>query len=153
MKRLVKRNFLVMSFSIFLAGLGTAAQAHSDAAVMGIPKTFTGYAFITCSNDESGTIPTDYLEASVKDLSSPTTGLLVNLQIHNEDSTRAISITDPISGDAEPSDAIRLYGGNGVYHILVNKTGEGERAFEIEYHCKNNNGTHTVTEIGVRQFE
>ena len=37
----------------------------------------------------------------------------------------AASITDPIGGDAVPSPAMRVRGGNGMYQVLTNKTGAG----------------------------
>ena len=117
----------------------------------GSVASFTGYAWVTCSSDESGTIPTDYLEASIKDTSAPVENLLVNLQLIKGD--RAISISDPIAGDANPSPLVILQGGNGVYLMLVNKTGAGARSFEVDYHCKASNGVHTGTDIKVNQFQ
>ncbi|UJP06394.1 MAG: hypothetical protein LZF61_05350 [Nitrosomonas sp.] len=115
----------------------------------GISKTFTGFAFVTCSSE--GGEPTDHILARIKDVSPPVDGLLVNLQLFK--GSKAVSITDNVSGDAAYSDYIALQGGDGVYYMMVNKTAAGERTFEIEYHCESAKGGHTATDIGVLQFQ
>ncbi|SFE54338.1 hypothetical protein [Nitrosomonas sp. Nm166] len=148
------QRFLQVIFIMITTSYAGLSSAHSAGAVMdpnGTVASFTGYALITCTSDESGTIPTDYLEASIKDTSAPVENLLTNLQLIKGD--RAISISDPIAGDANPSPIVILQGGNGVYLILVNKTGAGVRSFEVDYHCKAANGVHTGTDIRVNQFQ
>lgn len=138
--------------AIALFGLIQSSHAHDAAATMdsvGNSATFTGYGFVTCFDDGNGSA--DKLVASVKDLSPPVPGLLVNLQILK--GNRATNVTDPVSGDGIGSPSISVKGGNGVYFIMVNKTAAGARNFSIEYHCMTANDVHTGTDIGVYQFE
>ncbi|WP_297324893.1 hypothetical protein [Nitrosomonas sp.] len=144
---------------LFVAAIGytCASSAHDAGATMdpnGTVAGFTGFALVTCTN--SGSIPTSFLEASITDTSLPQDNLLVNLQIIHigNNFNHAISTTDPISGDAEPSPSVRVAGGNGNYLLLVNKTAAGARSFTVSYHCKAADGvTHTDTDILVYQFE
>lgn len=144
-------------FFVSALGYACASSAHDAGATMdpnGTVAGFTGFALVTCTN--SGSIPTGFLEASITDTSPPQDNLLVNLQlIHvGGNINRAISTTDLISGDAEPSPPVKVEGGNGTYLLLVNKTAAGARSFIVSYHCKAADGvTHTDTDILVYQFE
>jgi hypothetical protein len=109
----------------------------------------TDMADVICGDDGHG--PTAYLLAQVRDDSPPAPGLLVNLQVIK--GNQAANTTDQVSGDAQYSDPIVLQGGDGVYRILVNKTGPGPRAFSLIWHCVTANGDHTGTEIQVRQVQ
>ncbi|GAB4270721.1 MAG: hypothetical protein Kow0065_20520 [Methylomicrobium sp.] len=143
---------LPITLSLLLAAYTHTAHSHSAGAVLdpaGNNPSFTALAEITCFNDGNG--DPDHLFADVQDLSSPFPDLLVNVQLYK--GNQAINITDPYSGDGAPSPAIKLQGGAGVYRILVNKTGLGPRAFEVTWHCETADGTHTGTDIVVRQFE
>lgn len=138
----------------FVAFLGYAgvSSAHDAGATMdphGNVASFTGYALVTCFNDDNG--DADYLVASIKDTSPPQDNLLVNLQIIK--GNHAISTTDPVSGDGNSSPAVSVHGGNGVYFLLVNKTAAGARSFLVSYHCVTASGVHTGTGIAVNQFE
>ncbi len=139
---------------LFMAMLGftSIGKAHDAGATMdpsGNVAAFTGYALVTCFDDGNG--PADHLTASVKDFSAPQENLLVNLQIIK--GNRAISTTDPVSGDANFSPEVKVHGGNGVYLLLVNKTKAGLRSFAVSYHCMTANNLHTGTDITVQQFE
>lgn len=144
-------------FFVTALGYACATSAHEAGATMdpsGTVAGFTGFALVTCTND--GNVPTGFLEASITDTSSPQDNLLVNLQIIHVGGNvnRAISTTDPVSGDAEPSPSVRVEAGNGTYLLLVNKTAAGERSFIVTYHCKAADGiTHTNTDILVYQFD
>jgi hypothetical protein len=144
---------------VFTAALGYAcvSNAHDAGATMdpnGNVAGFTGFALVSCTS--AGNVPTAFLEASIKDTSPPQANLLVNLQIIHvgNNFNRAISTTDPVSGDADFSPAVSMHGGNGTYLLLVNKTAAGARSFIVSYHCKAADGiTHTETDIFVHQFE
>ncbi len=128
------------------------ALAHSTRATMdasGTSATFTGLARVTCFDDGGG--PAALLMARVRDNSPPVTGLLVNLQVVK--GAAALSISDPVSGDANYSDYIALPGGNGEYIMMLNKTAAGARTFDIEWHCVAANNQHTGTDITVQQFK
>lgn len=138
--------------SIVMLAYPGLSNAHDAGATMdpnGTVAAFTGYALVTCFDDGNG--PADHLIASVKDLSPPQDKLLVNLQIIK--GNRAISTTDPVSGDANYSPEVKVHGGNGVYLLLVNKTKAGVRSFAVSYHCMTANNLHTGTDIVVNQFE
>jgi len=147
------QKFLQVIFIMTATGYVASSNAHDAAAEMdpnGNVASFTGYAQVTCFDDGNG--PADYLEATIEDTSKVLVeNLLVNLQLIKGE--RAISISDPIAGDGNPSPIVILQGGNGVYLILVNKTGAGARSFGVDYHCKTANGTHTGTDIKVNQFQ
>ncbi|MER0217000.1 MAG: hypothetical protein DU481_12615 [Nitrosomonas sp.] len=139
-------------FCMVVLSHASVSNAHDAGATMdpnGTIATFTGYALVTCFDDGNGTA--DNLTASVKDTSLPQENLLVNLQIIK--GNRAISTTDPVSGDGSFSPEVRVHGGNGVYLLLVNKTSAGARSFLVSYHCVTASGAHTGTDIVVQQFE
>ena len=145
-----------LSIGIFMVActLGYAQFSGADegGAVLdptGTIRNFTGYAQISCF--DSGNGPVDYLEADIIDLSAPVDHLLVNLVLIKDD--KAVSVSDTVSGDANPSPPIILQGGNGVYLLVVNKTDVGPRQFIVDYHCKTATGAHTGTDINVKQFE
>jgi hypothetical protein len=148
MTKLWSAIFFVMAYNY-------AVMSHADEVLAtmdpnGNVASFTGYAQLTCFDDGGG-LP-DYLEVNIKDLSPPVDNLLVNLQVIKGE--RAINISDQVSGDANPSPSVILQGGGGVYLMMVNKTGPGARAFQLVYHCKAANGTHTGTQINkVYQFQ
>ena len=147
MRYLSLRKNLIAGFIACAVGYVGVSSAHDAGATLdadGNSESFTGMAFITCSDGS------DRIEVSVRDLSPPVPGLLVNLQVYKGD--QANSITDTVSGDADWSKTIALQGGVGTYWILVNKTDVGARNFEIRYHCLAADGEHTETDIGVTQF-
>lgn len=146
------RKVAAIVFRIAMLGYVNVSVADDAGATMdpnGTVATFTGYALVTCFDDGSG--PADNLTASVKDTSLPHENLLVNLQIIK--GNRAISTTDPVSGDGSFSPEVRVHGGNGVYLLLVNKTSAGARSFLVSYDCITESGAHTGTDIVVQQFE
>ena len=142
-------RFINSTAFVALASFASFSNAHDAGATMGESASFTGYALVTCANE--GNNPTDYLEISVQDTSPPVPGLLVNMQVIKGD--RAANTTDTVSGDGQFSPAVSVHGGNGVYQILVDKTGQGLRSFLVSYHCKTVTGSHSDTEILVKQFE
>lgn len=144
--------------AIALFGLVQSSHAHDAGATMdptGNSATFTGYALVTCADDDNG--PPEKLVASIRDHSPPVPGLLVNLQIITVPggglSPRAVSVTDPISGDEKSSPVVSINGKDKPYYILVNKTAPGARDFSVQYHCMTANDVHTGTGIVVYQFE
>ncbi len=141
------------TFFIFASlGITNTAAAHGGAAILGEAgnnPNATGLAEVTCFDDGNGT--PDNLLAEITDRSAPIDGLLINLQLYK--GNKATSTTDPVSGDADHSPTVQLQGGAGVYRMLVNVTAAGSRAFEVTWHCQTSDGTHTGTNIVVRQFQ
>lgn len=137
--------------SLCLIGLSAhanLAQAHSAGAVLGWSTddpSASALAEVTCGAG------THHLTADVQDRSAPEFGQYINLLLYR--GVQAIAITDPESGDGQSSPAIKLQGGPGLYRIFLSKTGASPRAFEITYHCEASDGTHTETDIVVRQFQ
>jgi hypothetical protein len=149
MAQMNKLQFFVFTAAFSLCTVPVLAhttRATMDAA--GGSATFTGLANVTCSNDGSGAPA--LLTARVRDNSPAVPGLLINLQILKDGS--ALSISDPVSGDANYSESIAVPGGAGVYTMMVNKTAAGARNFDIEWHCMTADGQHAGTDIIVRQF-
>ncbi|MBX9896233.1 MAG: hypothetical protein K2Y09_13850 [Nitrosomonas sp.] len=142
-------SIFMLAYTIGYAQLSGADEGGAVLDPTGTVRNFTGYAQITCFDNGNG--PADYLEADIIDLSAPVEHLLVNLLLLKGD--RAISVSDTVSGDANPSPSIILQGGNGVYLLVVNKTDVGARQFVVDYHCKTATGIHTGTDINVKQFE
>lgn len=135
-----------------LAVLPFAVQAHSGSAIMdenGESASFTGLGRITCFDDGNGTPAS--LIARIRDNSPPVAGLLVNVQLLK--GTRAISITDSVSGDANYSPYVSLAGGQGTYYIILNKTAAGVREIDLEWHCLAADTSHTGTDIIGDQWE
>jgi hypothetical protein len=138
--------------AIALATFAVTADAHSARAVMdvaGNTASFTALARITCFNDGAGNAAK--LVARVRDNSPAINNLFINLQLLK--GVQALSITDTTPGDAHYSDSIALAGGNGVYTLLLNKTGPGARDFDVEWHCMTATDDHTGTDIIVDQFK
>jgi hypothetical protein len=150
----MKHGFARLLPAVLLTALIPTGQvfAHGGGAVMdgsGSKASFTGLVRITCFDDGAG--PASYLMARVRDKSPVQAGLLVNLQLLK--GVRAVSVTDPVSGNADYSPYAVLAGGNGVYTMLLNKTMAGARSFDLEWHCMTAINDHTGTEIIVDQFE
>lgn len=152
MRNLIPFNTLL---SALLAAFGLLSQgvfAHTGIAVLdaeGNDPHATDMADVTCFDDGNG--PTAALFARIRDRSEPVAGLLLNLQVIRGNS--ATNTTDTVSGDGEFSEAVLLPGGDGVFRLLVNKTGFGARSFEVEWHCFTGTNVHTGTEITVRQVQ
>jgi len=144
------RNLLGLMLVLML-GMCSQANAHSARAILdkkGTSPSFTALARVTCYDDGVG--PAASLLVRIRDNSAPVAGLYLNLQLLK--GTRAISITDTESGDADYSDYISLPAGNGVYSVILNHTRAGARDFDIEYHCITADDEHTGTDIVVDQF-
>jgi hypothetical protein len=66
----------------------------------------------------------------------------------------ATNTTDPVGGDAAFSPASRTRGGNGLYQVLINKSGPGVVVFSLNAHCLDATGTqHTGTDGLVYQYQ
>ncbi|PSJ18131.1 hypothetical protein [Nitrosomonas supralitoralis] len=153
MSQLFFQKALSIVFTLATLGYACISSAHDAGAIMdpnGNVASFTGYGQVTCFDDGNG--PPDHLVASVQDTSLPQENLLVNLQIIQ--GKHAINTTDAISGDGRFSDNISVFGGQGPYLLLVNKTGPGLRKFIVSYHCMTFDNVHTGTsEVLVHQFQ
>jgi hypothetical protein len=141
----------VVAASLLLAQ-SPFASAHTKRAVFdpaGDRAAFTALARATCFDDGAGAPAS--LVVRIRDNSAPVEGLYLSLQIIK--GTQAISTTDTTSGDAAYSDLVAIYGGAGVYTLVLTHTRAGTRDFDIEWHCLTASGAHTGTDIMVDQFQ
>ena len=130
------------------------AQAHEVAGPIdpaGNAPSFTAVAGVTCFNDGNG--KAGHLITSILDHpSNPfVEGMQVTLTLFK--SGHAISTTDTTQGDDTPSPSVKLSGGEGTYHMIVNKTRPGVRNVAITYHCETAEGVHTGTDILITHYE
>jgi hypothetical protein len=143
----LRKTFITASILV-TAGHMDLTLAHSVSASIGAGSVNTGssdLAVVTCAPG------TDYFEAQIRDVASPVPGLLVNLHIVK--GTQMKTIADTVSGDANYTPFIRVNGGPGIYYIAATTTTAGTRVFDLNYHCKANNGDHPDTDIAVLQVE
>lgn len=135
-------------FGAALIGYAGILQAHSAGAVLGAAgdnPSASALAEVTCGAGSS------HLFADIEDLSQPEFGAYINLLLYK--GTQTIGISDPEPGDGQPSPSISLQGGTGTYRMFLSKTNASPRAFEVTWHCEAADGTHTDTDIVVRQFQ
>lgn len=124
------------------------AHAHSYVFTLGEAAGATHYFGVICSTD--GGYETDHLYLQLQ--VHTTGGPLVSAQVVRNGT--ATNITDPVNGDASPSPASRTRGGNGVYQVLINKSGVGAVTFGVTAHCLDVSGTqHTGTDGLVYQYQ
>lgn len=133
--------------------LGLAVPAHGALAdtyvlALGEAAAANHYFGVICST--AGGYDTDHLYMQLQ--THTTTAPLVSAQIVK--GNVATSISDPVSGDAVASPVMRNRGGNGLYQVLVNKTGAGAVTFSVTVHCLDATGTqHTGTDAVVYQYQ
>lgn len=147
------KNFSAFALKsvLILMALATAAPsslAHTYVLALGQSASANHYFGVICSTD--GGYETDHLfmQIQTNTLDAP----LVSAQIIK--GNVATSTTDPISGDALYSPAMRNRGGNGLYQVLVNKAGAGSLTFTVTVHCLDATGTqHTGTDAVVYQYQ
>lgn len=131
-----------------LAAATGSAGAHSYVLALGESAVATHYFGVICSTE--GGYDTDHLLLQVQTLTPGAPPL--NLQVIKGSS--ASSSTDPVGGDAVASPTIRHKGGNGLYQVLVNKSGPGALNFQITAHCLDASGIqHTGTDALVYQYQ
>lgn len=133
------------------AGISRAHEIAGPIDPAGNVPSFTAVAMVTCFDDGNG--PADYLIASIRDLpSNPAVeGMFVNMSLFK--GSKAISTTDVVPGDNNPSSSIKLNGGNGVYFMIVSKTKAGTRNVSVDYHCMTANNAHTGTDVALSHYE
>lgn len=130
------------ALALAAAGLtAPSAHAHSYVFTLGEAAGATHYFGVICSTE--GGYETDHLFLQVQVHTA--TPVLVSAQVIK--GSVATNLTDPVSGDAQPSPASRTRGGNGLYQVLINKSGAGVVSFGVTAHCLDASGTqHTGTD-------
>lgn len=119
------------------------ASAHAvDTASLGGSKNATDSYQITCTTDGGG--ETDHLAIQVLD-AAPKAAPKVSVQVFK--GGLAASSTDATDGNASFSPEVEVHGGNGVYYVLVDKTGAAAENYRLEYHCQPAGEGHSGTSI------
>lgn len=144
-------TMLAVSLLFGQSGISRAHEIAGPIDPVGNVPSFTAVAMVSCYNDGNG--DADYLMASIRDLpSNPAVeGMFVNMSLFK--GSKAISTTDVIPGDDNPSPSIKLNGGNGVYFMIVSKTKAGTRNVFVDYHCMTANNVHTGTDVALSHYE
>jgi hypothetical protein len=139
----LKKAFITASILI-AAGHMDTALAHDYLAIpIGAGTVDSGASDLAVVICEPGT---DYFEAQVRDKSDPVPGLMVNLHIVK--GAQMKTIADTVSGDTGEGSYtpfIKIDGGPGAYYMAVTTTTAGIRVFDLNYHCKANDGSHAET--------
>ena len=152
MKSASLKKIIMAALIMVAAGYAGGASAHSAGATIdsaGNNASATDLAQVICYNDGDG--PTDHLYVTIQDNSTPVSGLLLSAQVYKDG--HMTNVTDTVSGDANPSPAAMISGGDGVYYLSVSKTAIGARNFTVTYHCQTAAEVHTGTDITVFQVQ
>jgi hypothetical protein len=150
MTNLKLKNSLLGAAFLLMIGQESISNAHNIAGPIdpaGNVPSFTAVAMVACADG------TDYLMANIKDHpSNPAVeGMFVNMTLFKGD--KAISVTDIVPGDDNPSQSIKLSAGSGVYFMIVSKTKAGVRNVAVDYHCMTNDNVHMDTDIFLSHYE
>lgn len=136
------------SLGLLAALAATAADAHSFVFQLGQAAGATHFFGVICSGE--GGNDTDHLFLELR-TTTPNAPALSAQVIKGQVATNT---TDAVGGDAAFSPASRTRGGNGLYHVLVNKSGPGMVVFTLNAHCLDATGTqHTGTDGLVYQYQ
>lgn len=136
----LKNVFVVAAF--LSAGHAHIAPAHSLSGALGSRAQATDLYRVTCFAEDGGPA-TDHLRMRVRD-NKPKKKPLVSVQVQK--GLLATNTTDPADGNAKYSRWVNNHGGDGVYHVFVDKTSAGAEIYTLEYHCVSRTGIHTGTE-------
>ena len=115
---------------------GVALAHDTGAQSLGKKGSATDVWEITCSGGSQ------YLTMQVRDLPADK-GPKVSVQLLKD--RAAVNTTDPKDADAAYSPEVRLYGGDGVYTALVDKSGAQSENYILDYHCEGAGEVHTGT--------
>ena len=133
---------------LLVAAATTAGQAHSHVFQLGQAAGATHFFGVVCSGEGGSDTDHLFLELRTTTPNAPA----VSAQVIK--GQLATNTTDPVGGDATFSPASRTRGGNGLYHVLINKSGPGVVVFTVNAHCLDATGTqHTGTDGLVYQYQ
>ncbi len=136
------KNAFVAAAFLFAVGHTDMTLAHSLRGALGSRAQATDLYQITCFAEDGGP-PTDLLRVRVRD-NPPVRKPLVSFQVQK--GSVAANRTDATDGDAKYSPWIINHGGDGVYHVLVDKSSVGTETYSLEFHCESRTDIHTGSE-------
>ncbi|MDT8363820.1 MAG: hypothetical protein RQ714_04135 [Nitrosomonas sp.] len=144
-------GLLAAVFMLAFIGVAQADDIGGPIDPEGNVPSFNAVGAVACFNDGNG--KTDRLEASIRDHpSNPfVDGMQVTITAFK--GGHAISATDTTQGDEAGSPVVELEGGEGVYHMIVNKTRPGRRDVDVVFHCLTASGIHTGTSITISHYQ
>lgn len=133
---------------LLLVAAASAAQAHSFVFTLGQDAGATHFFGVICSAEGGNDTDHLFLELRTTTPNAPAVSAqVIKAQV-------ATNTTDPVGGDAAFSPASRTRGGNGLYQVLINKSGPGVVVFSVNAHCLDATGTqHTGTDGLVYQYQ
>lgn len=153
MQRITSKKNWQMGLVLVCAAATEQAFAHTQNGSLTLASgvSATDYYQVTCSSETDGTA-TANLFFQIRDLTAG--GNLVGMSVVKADAPAnkaAYTTIDPVGGPANTvySPGITMPGGNGVYNVLVWRTGvAANESYSFEYHCQNADGSvHTPTSI------
>lgn len=137
------RSGLAAAFVLTAVG-GGLASAHDQIDSLGGTASATDLWNVNCSGGSA------YLAIRVQD-GPPNASPKVSLQVIKDN--QALSTTDNKDGDRRASPEVKLFGGDGDYLVIVDKTGAPTETYAIAYHCESASGGHTPTTIAPVQVQ
>ncbi|WP_394753535.1 hypothetical protein [Crenothrix sp.] len=137
MKKTVLHNMVTVTALLAAISYVGTASAHSANGALKAGAGSVDVYQTTCSKGTGGA--TGKFLTKVK---AATKGVLVSIQASK--GKLASHTTDALGGNAAYSpDAIIKSGGEGVYTILVDKSGTGPINYVLEAHCQTASGAHS----------
>jgi hypothetical protein len=141
---------MALSFLLSLGQPGVVL-GHSARGSLRKKKSATDVYSVTCSNEEGGDTPTFRLAAQVRDL--PRQKPLLSVTIA-KDGAAAQATDKNGDGNQRYSPWAYVNGDNGVYQIIVTKSGRGVERYSLEFHCQGPSSSgyvHTGTDVRITQ--
>jgi hypothetical protein len=136
------KNAFVAAAFLLAVGHTDMTPAHSLSGTLRARAQATDLYQITCFAEDGGP-PTDRLRVHVRD-NPPVRKPLVSVQVQK--GSVATNRTDATDGNAEYSPWATIHGGDGVYHVSVDKSSAGAETYSLEFHCESSTDIHTGTE-------
>ncbi len=135
----IKTTLLAIS-AICISAVAAPVAAHSISSKSLRPSfgaAATDVWQTTCSGGS------DHLFAQIRDHTADKN--IVSLVVVS--GTKAATTSDLVGGNTQSSPAIKVFGGNATYTLLVNHTLGTGQVYSIEYHCEDAAGNHTTTTV------
>lgn len=138
MKKLVLQNTITATALLAAISYAGIVSAHEASGSLGKAAGAVDVYQTTCSKNKDGA--TGKFVTHIKAVKAAKTAPLISIQAYK--GKFATNSTDANGTDAAYSpDAIITKGGEGVYTILVDKSGAGVINYSLETHCNTATGT------------